>query len=161
MIIRCKFSVLFIGRKSTTWPANNCLQIMVCSCAMSSNCVWLQIIFCSCVNETTRDRYCMNKGKSLRFPKIFIKKQTWWSNDKTIIELGYRNKSWFVSVSRIDYLPQPPSSVNNWSARHWLITIFCSTSSNNLLIIVVVAVFSHGTIFLVCGTNFESVGVTI
>ena len=30
---------------------------MVCSCALSSNCVWLsvwlQIIFCSCVNETT------------------------------------------------------------------------------------------------------------
>ena len=38
---------LFIGRKPTTWPANNCLQIMVCSCAMSSNFVWLQIIFCS------------------------------------------------------------------------------------------------------------------
>ena len=35
---------LFIGRKPTTWPANNCLQIMVCS--------WLQIIFCSCTNET-------------------------------------------------------------------------------------------------------------
>ena len=36
-----------------TWPSNNCLQIMVCSCAMSSNFVWLQIIFCSCANETT------------------------------------------------------------------------------------------------------------
>ena len=101
IIIRCKFFFLFIGREPTTWPANNCLQIMVCSCAMSSNCVWLQIIFCSCVNETTRDRYCMNKGKSLRFPKIFIKKQTWWSNDKTIMELitliaKYRD----LSVSR-------------------------------------------------------------
>ena len=36
---------LFICRKPTTWPANNCLQIMVCS--------WLQIIFCSCTNENT------------------------------------------------------------------------------------------------------------
>ena len=36
---------LFIGRKPTTWAANNCLQIMVCS--------WLQIIFCSCTNENT------------------------------------------------------------------------------------------------------------
>ena len=36
---------LFIGRKPTTWPANNCLQIMVCS--------WLQIKFCSCTKETT------------------------------------------------------------------------------------------------------------
>ena len=39
IIIRCKFFVLFIGRKSTTWPANNCLQITFCACAMSSNCV--------------------------------------------------------------------------------------------------------------------------
>ena len=30
-------------------------------------------------------------GRSLRFPRIFIKKQTRWSNDKTITELGYRN----------------------------------------------------------------------
>ena len=41
-------------------------------------------------------------GRLLHFPKIFIKKQTWWSNNKTIIELGYRKISWFVSVSRID-----------------------------------------------------------
>ena len=44
---------LFIGREPTTWPANNCLQIMVCSYAISFNCFWLQILFCSCVNETT------------------------------------------------------------------------------------------------------------
>ena len=37
-----------------------------------------------------------------RFAKIlFIKKQTQWSNDKTIIELGYRKISWFISVSQI------------------------------------------------------------
>ena len=104
---------------------------MVCVCAMLSNCVWLQIIFCSCVKETTRDRSWVKKGRSLRFPKIFIKKQTWWSNDKTIIELGYRKISWFASVSHINHLPQPLASANNWSARHWQITIFCSTSFNN------------------------------
>ena len=131
IIIRCKLFFLFVGRKPTTWPANNCLQIMVSSCAMLSNCVWLQIIFCSCVNETTRDRSCVKKGRSLRFAKIFLKKQTRWSNDKTIIELGYRKISWFVSVSQINYLPQPSTLANNWSARHWQITIFCSTSSNN------------------------------
>ena len=38
IIIRCKFFFLFIGREPTTWTAKNCLQIMVCSCAMSSNC---------------------------------------------------------------------------------------------------------------------------
>ena len=40
-IIWSKFVFLFIGRKPSTWPANNCLQIMVSSCTMSSNCVWL------------------------------------------------------------------------------------------------------------------------
>ena len=53
IIIRCKFFFLFIGREGITWPADNCIQIMVSSCAMSSNVVWLQVIFCSCVNETT------------------------------------------------------------------------------------------------------------
>ena len=38
IIIRCKCFFLFIGREPTTWPANNCLQTMVCSCAMSFNC---------------------------------------------------------------------------------------------------------------------------
>ena len=48
------------------------------------------------------------------FPKIlFIKKQTQWSNDKTIIELGYRKISGFVSVSQIKYLSQPLASANN------------------------------------------------
>ena len=35
------------------------------------------------------------------------KKQTRWPNDKTVIELGYRKISWYVSVSQIDYLAQP------------------------------------------------------
>ena len=52
IIIRSKFFFLFIGREPTTWPANNCLQIIVCSCEMPSNCVWLQIIFCSYVKVT-------------------------------------------------------------------------------------------------------------
>ena len=66
----------------------------------------------------------MKKGRSLRFPKILIKKQTWWSNDKTILELGYHKISWFASVSHINYLSQPSASANNWSARHWQITLF-------------------------------------
>ena len=28
-----------------------------------------------------------------------------WPNDKTIIELGYRKISWFVSISQVNYLP--------------------------------------------------------
>ena len=76
IIIRCKCFFLFIGQKPTTWPANNCLQIMVCSCAMSFNCFWLQILFCSCVNETTLFSVLRSllheNGRSLRFPKIFL-----------------------------------------------------------------------------------------
>ena len=49
-----------------------------------------------------------------RFPKIlFIKKQTQWSNDKTIIELGYRKILWFVSVSQINYFAQPCPIIAN------------------------------------------------
>ena len=79
------------------------LQIMVCSCAMLFNCFCLQILksphayikplfspFCDHLRENAR---------LLCFPKIFLKKQTRWSNDKTIIELGYPKISWFVSVS--------------------------------------------------------------
>ena len=72
------FFFLFIGREPTMWPANNCLQIMVCSCAMPSNCVWLQIIFCTCVKETVLFSFLRSllreNGRSLRFPRIFFKK---------------------------------------------------------------------------------------
>ena len=51
--------------------------IMVCSCAMSSNCVWLQIIFFSCVNETLLFSFLRlflrEKGRSLRFVKMVVK----------------------------------------------------------------------------------------
>ena len=111
LIIRSKFFFLFIGREPTKWPANNCLQIMVYLCAMPSNCVWLQIIFCAFVQETVLFSFLRSllreNCRSLCFPTIFITKQTRWSNDKTIIELGYRKISWFVSVSQINYLPKP------------------------------------------------------
>ena len=78
IIIRSKFFFLFIGREPTTWPANNCLQIMVCSCAMLSNCVWLQIIFCTCVKGTVLFFFLRSllreNSRSLRSPRIFIKK---------------------------------------------------------------------------------------
>ena len=55
---------------------------MVCSCTIPSNCVWLQIIFCSCVKETVLFSFLRSllreNGRSLRFPKIFLKKQTRW-----------------------------------------------------------------------------------
>jgi len=39
---------IFIGCKSSTWPGDNCLQIMVCSCVVPSKWVLLQIICCPC-----------------------------------------------------------------------------------------------------------------
>ena len=56
IIIRGVFFFLSIGREFTTWPANNYLRIMVCSCVVPSKRVLLQIIFCSCVIGTTFSR---------------------------------------------------------------------------------------------------------
>ena len=115
IIIRYVFSFLSIGQESTTWPANNCLQIMVCSYVVPSKRVLLQIIFCSYVIWTT--------FSSLSCQKVIkIWKQSWWSNDKTIIELGYHKISWFASVSQINYLPQPSASANK---------LICSLMTNH------------------------------
>ena len=78
-------------------------------------------------------RSLLRENGTLGFPKIFIQKQARWLNEKTIIALSYRKISWFVSVSLINYLPQPSASVNNWPTRYRQITIFCSISSNRLL----------------------------
>ena len=40
IIIRWKLFFLFIGREQTTWLASNCLQRIVCPCALSSNREW-------------------------------------------------------------------------------------------------------------------------
>ena len=129
--IRCVFFFLSTGREFSTWPANNCLQIMVCSCVVPPKRVFLQIIFCLCVIGATFSREKWQIA-SLSCQKVIkIRKQSWRSNDKTIIELGYHKISWFASVSQINYLLQPSASANNWTARHWQIKIFCSTSSNN------------------------------
>jgi len=122
------FFFLFIGPEPTTWHANNCLQIMVCSCANRL------IVFCwkYHILLMRNCNHALNLAIANRFPELSerfnIWKQTWWSNDKTIIELGCREISWFVSVSQFNYFPQPSTSANNWSARHWQITMFCSTS---------------------------------
>ena len=107
VIIRCKFFFLFIGREPTTWPANNCLQITVCSWALSSNFVWLQIIFCSCVNETTlfsflRSLLCEN-DRSLHFPKIFLIKNK--RGDRMITHYWTR-LSQNIVICRCNVLPK-------------------------------------------------------
>ena len=103
VIIQCNFFFLFISREPATWPANNCLQIMVCSCAMTSNCVWLQIIFCSRANETTQFSFMRSllreNGRSLPIHWKTNLVIEWWNNCRTRLSQT--------------------------------ITIFCSTSSNN------------------------------
>ena len=115
LIIQCKFFFLFIRQEATMWPANNCSQIIVCSCATLSNCVCLQIIFCSCVWKWNYTFLLLTIDLAWKWPNthflwIFIKKQTHWSNDKTIIEL-----SDCKIILQINYPPKP----NNWSACHW------------------------------------------
>ena len=62
---------------------NNCLKIMICSCTMSSTCVWLQIIFCSFVNETSLSSFLwIALAWKWKITLQIIKKQTWWLNDK-------------------------------------------------------------------------------
>ena len=63
----------------------NCSQIMACPCSMLYNCVWLQKIFCSCVNANhifspSCDCFYIKMAKW----QMFIRKQTRWPNDKTI-----------------------------------------------------------------------------
>ena len=100
---------LFIGCKSTMWPAKNYLLIMVFSWAMSSNCIWLHIIFCSCINETTLFSFLQlllrEKRHIASLMEIFIKKLIWWLNGKTILLLNsviakYRD----LSVCRISII---------------------------------------------------------
>ena len=108
IIIRCKCFFFFTGREPTTWLANNCLQIMVCSCAMSFNCFWLQILFCSCVNETmlspSCDRSCMKMADRFASRRYSLKNKL---SDRMIKQLlnsviaKYRD----LSVSRRSITP--------------------------------------------------------
>ena len=62
IIIWFIFSILFIGSEPTTWPANNCLQIMVFSCAYGSNddlAINNILLMQSCVHE--KQTYSKNK----------------------------------------------------------------------------------------------------
>ena len=100
-----KHFFLFIGWEHTTWPAKNCPQIIFCSCVIVTTFLYEKwpIASLSCQGV------------------IQIWRQTW-----TIVELSGRKISWFVSVSQILSV-----SGNNWSAHHWEVRIFCSTSTYN------------------------------
>ena len=69
----------------------------------------IQIIFCSCVNETTLSPSCDHSCVKMADCFTDLSKSDLWSNNNKNNKLGYRKISWFVSVSNI--------------------TIFCSTLS--------------------------------
>ena len=108
---------------------------------MPSNCVWLQIIFCTCVNETMLFSFLQSlsreNGRSLRFARIFIKKNK--LGDQMIKQLlnSVNAKYHDLSVSRRSiiclsllatdkswYFAQPPPIIVNYFIMHKL----CSSS---------------------------------
>ena len=105
------FSFLFVGREPTTWPANNCLQIMVCSCAMPSNSVWLQIIFCSCVKETVLFSFLRSllreNGGSLRFPRCSYRDLSVFSRSIICVSLRLRQIIDLLATDKSRYCAQP------------------------------------------------------
>ena len=118
---------LFIGCKSTMWPAKNYLLIMVFSWAMSSYCIWLHIIFCSCINETTLFSFLQlllrEKWHIASLMAIFIKKLIWWLNGKTILLLNsviakYRDLS-VCRISIIHFILWPSSFLLTTSDKSW------------------------------------------
>ena len=121
-----QFFFLFIGREATTWPANNCLQIVVCSCTVSPNCVWLQIILCWwCVNAIAL-AWKWQITNLFMYQRYSLRKQTHDRMIKTIIIIN-------SVIAKYSDLSVSYRSILIFCLRLWLrqqITIFCSTSSN-------------------------------
>ena len=100
-------------------------------------------VVCLCITYSRRRINYILNWEVMRFssarrqrgsplPENNCEKQTQGWNDKTIIELGYRKISWFVSVSQINYLPRRQSrtilliilqlkhlSATSWLSKHW------------------------------------------
>ena len=75
---------LFIGREPITWHANNGL--------LMRNVVQLWLAEKNILHKTTlfsflRSLFSVKMADCFASFRTFIKNQTWWSNDKTIIEL--------------------------------------------------------------------------
>ena len=118
---------IFVLVSQTSFGGKTSGSVAKCRLFSQAKCrpivLFLQIISGSCVNETTLFSFLQSllrekKADRFAFQRCSLKKQTWWSNDKTIIENS-------VTPKYCDF-----SSANNWSARHWQVTVFCSNSSN-------------------------------
>ena len=97
-----KYFFLSIGQEPTTWPANNCLQITLCSSTMLSNQLCLARNNILLIHKWHYAFLLLAIALAWKWQIPLLPKdiQTWWSNDKTIIELVYWKISWFISVSQ-------------------------------------------------------------
>ena len=83
-IIQCIFSSFsLVGSPSRDLQITQCLQIIVCSCAVRSNCVLLQTTFFSFIMVTTP--LCKNGRRQRTVSTTLVLA----ANDKTIIQFGY------------------------------------------------------------------------
>ena len=88
------FSLPFHWPRALQVTCSNCLQITVSPCVVPSKYLFAQIIN---TLLTRNFRHVLVWEKADRFPElrlIQIWKQTWWSNDKIVIELVYNKISW-------------------------------------------------------------------
>ena len=133
--------LVFIGGQPITWPANNRgLQIMVFSCATSSNCVWLvwlQKIFCSCVNKTTLfsfSRLLLRENGS--FPKIFIERRTLLISTQVSLA-GRLDKKWegdffWIDLVRVLFYRWPEIRLRSQAIRVYNYTKFKGLHSRTI-----------------------------
>ena len=102
-------------------------DIMVCSCAMSSNCVWFKCM-------VTNNILLMRKWSHAFLLPVIARAWKWqiasnpWVHllknklgDRMIKHLlnSVIKKTWFFSASQINCLPQPSALANKWPAPHW------------------------------------------
>ena len=106
-------------------------------------------MFCSWVNETTLSLFLWSllrkTGRSLRWPfreRYSIKKQTGdWMIRQLLNWVIAKYRDFSVSRRSIICLSCRLRPNYNWSARHWQIMIFCSTSSNNCQLLLWLVLF--------------------
>ena len=88
----------------------------------------IQIIFCSCVNETTLSPSCDHSCVKMADCFTDLSKSDLWSNNNKNNKLSYRKISWFVSVSNITIFCSTLSKLSI-IYRKWNITKCCTTRS--------------------------------
>ena len=124
--------IFFFGWSASIFPSNelrtyhvikNILGLNFCQLTQSTSLFWM--------NNKTINELDMNS--------TFVSSEQLWTSRRVLsiflqmkrkansIIINYWTRlskiSWFVCGEQINYLPK--AEANNWSARHWQITIFC------------------------------------